>query len=150
MLYSANFERDYNWYLKYKDEFTFSGGDEYKKKVIYCKNGRDAKYCFYKNDSEGKIVMTNEPKLLLDIYRCKASINFQIKQWAEGRADGTLPGIEFSNAIRDKAQEYCRLIGIEFGDYIITIEEEFGLLPWMVDAVERQKVKHYNLEAMQN
>ena len=28
--YSKNFERDFNWYLKYKDIFTFSGSEDYK------------------------------------------------------------------------------------------------------------------------
>lgn len=135
MRYSNNFERDYNWYMKYKNVFTFSGSDSYKRNVIESKNGKSAKECFYKHDSTGKVIPTNEPELLLSIFACKAGINFQIKQWAEGRADGTLPGIEFSVSIRD-GEKIKR-------EEILTIEEEYELLPWMVDAVENQKVKYY-------
>jgi hypothetical protein len=34
MKYSNNFERDYNWYLKWKDIFNFSGSDD-EDKVIF-------------------------------------------------------------------------------------------------------------------
>jgi len=118
-MYSEKFERDYNWYLKYKDIFTFDG--HYNKEIKEDYNyGLSAKECFYKFDTNGIMLNTKEPKLLSKIFKCKGSINFNIKMWAEDRAKGYLPKIEF-----------------------IKIINEFELLDWMVDAVEKQKCKYY-------
>jgi hypothetical protein len=43
-----------------------------------------------------------------------------IKEWAQDRAKGYLPKIEFEK-----------------------ITKEYNLLPWMVEAVEKQKYKFY-------
>ena len=121
MKYSKNFERDYNWYLKYKDIFDFSGSPDSKELVIKDENGLTAKECFYYRDSTGVIKPTKEPILLAQIYKCKESINFHIKMWAETRAEGTLPKIEFENEL----------------------SKEYELLDWMIEAVENQKYKYY-------
>ena len=129
MKFSKNFERDWQWYLENKDVFTFSGSPP---KEIKKGNKYTAKKAFYLYDSQGKLVETIEPELLQQIFKCKESINFHIRMWAEGRADGTLPGIEFS-------QRYVNT----FNNSITDIETEFNLLPWMVEAVEKQKSKYY-------
>ena len=118
MKYSKNFERDWNWYVKYKNVFTFSGSAD--KKVEMCENGKDAKFCFHMLDSQGKLTPTTQPELLVSIIRTKSSINFMIKEWAQDRAKGYLPKLEFN-----------------------TIAREYELSDWMVNAVEQQKFKHY-------
>lgn len=118
--YSPNFERDYTWYLKYKDVFTFDGTLHTSDKVKYDEKGKDAKYCFYIFDSRGKVIPTNEPELLFQIHKCKGSINFNIKMWAEDRGKGWLSKLEFDEIVK-----------------------EYELLDWMVEAVEKQKVKYY-------
>ena len=121
MKYSNNFERDYNWYLKYKDVFNFSGSLINKDLVIENIQGISAKDSFYIRDSTGIIKATKEPLLLTEIYKCKESINFHIKQWAEGRAEGTLPLVDFNKIIK-----------------------EYELLEWMIKGVENQKFKILN------
>lgn len=158
MKYLANFERDYNWYLKYKDKFTFSGSlpESFNIDLI---NGKTAKECFYIRDTYGKKKFTEisckEPELLAQILLCKESINFHIKMWAESRAEGTLGLQEFSK----------RMCKITYLDYIVTntndllvwetidnnivsiyykdMETYHELLNWMVLAVENQKWKYY-------
>ena len=115
--YSLNFERDYNWYLNHKDIFTFSGSVDRKN---YLEGNKSVKECFYIYDSQGKLEGCEDNDLLKKIFKCKESINFQIKEWSIGRADATLPKIEFEKVIK-----------------------EYDLLDWMIDAVERQKIKHY-------
>ena len=63
MKYSEAFERDWNWYYKWKDVFTFSG-KPLKFIAIEDKNGVSAKEAFYKIDSNGKNIPTKEPELL--------------------------------------------------------------------------------------
>lgn len=117
--YSNNFNRDYNWYLKYKDVFNFDGSyDKNLKENLI--TGKTAKECFYKFDSNGKLIPTKQLNLLKQIFKCKGSINFHIKMWAEGRADGTLPKLDFDSIIK-----------------------EYELLDWMIEAVEKQKYKYY-------
>lgn len=119
MKYSKNFERDWNWYVEYKDVFTFSGSLN-RHLLIDFDEGKGAKECFFILDSQGKLNPTNEPELLSAVIKCKESINFQIKEYAQDRARGYLPRIEFEE-----------------------ITKEFELLPWMVKAVEQQKNKYY-------
>ena len=45
------------------------------------------KFVFFILDSEGKNNFCSEPQLLVEILTCKASINLQIKQWAQGRSE---------------------------------------------------------------
>ena len=94
--YSDNFERDYKFYYENIKHFNFCGTLTPKFKAIEDVNGKTAKEVFYLIDSTGKNYSTCEPKLLNELLTCKASVNFHIKQWAEGRADGTLPYHEFA------------------------------------------------------
>ena len=119
MKYSKNFERDYEWYFKYKNIFTFDANIETNKFIISSPDGENAKYCFYKKDSEGKVIPTREPDILFKLLKCKGSINFQIKEWAIDRGKGWLGYKEFEDIIK-----------------------EFELLDWMIDAVENQKYKY--------
>ena len=119
MKYSKNFDRDWNWYVKYKDDFTFSGSLN-RKLIIDFHKGKSAKECFFILDSQGKLNPTNEPELLNKVIKCKESINFQIKEYAQDRAKGYLPRIEFDKIIK-----------------------EFELIEWMIKAVEKQKYKYY-------
>lgn len=120
MKYNTNFERDYNYYLKWKDVFTFSGSPHTRHECLKKGDKYTAKEAFYIYDSQGKKIDCVEPELLQQIFKCKESINFQIKEWAQDRAKGYLPKIEFDKII-----------------------EEFELLDWMINAVENQKYKYY-------
>ena len=94
--YSDNFERDNKFYFENIKHFNFCGTLTPKFEAIEDINGKTAKEVFYLIDSTGKNHPTCEPKLLNDLLMCKASVNFHIKQWAEGRADGSLPFCEFA------------------------------------------------------
>ena len=120
MKYSAKFERDWEWYLKYKDTFTFCGG--FIPEFQYSEDGYSAKECFHTFDSTGKKLSCKELKLLNEILVCKGSINLNIKEWAIDRASLILPGILFQEII-----------------------EEFELLDWMIKSVERQRWKYVKL-----
>ena len=125
MKYSSNFERDYKWFLSIAHEFKFDGNKEYLNKkgeylIQYSSEGKDAKQCFYNYDAKGIINKTNQPEILKTLLRTKASVNLHIKMYAEDRAKGTLPKIEF-----DK------------------ICEEFNFPDWVINAVEQQKFKYY-------
>jgi hypothetical protein len=123
MKYSEAFERDWNWYLKYKDVFNFDGlKDYYDKKgnqrVIYSELGKSAKECFYQFDTNGKIISTNEPDLLYQIIKCKGSLNLNIKMWAE---------------------DWSNLLFFKFN--LEEIKQEFELLDWQIKAIENQRDK---------
>jgi hypothetical protein len=141
--FSPQFERDYTFYLSNKDTFTFAGtnvkrdygiqfpgepepiekDDDGNDQVVpfsipYSPTGKSAKVCFYQLDSEGKCKTCSEPELLMEILRCKSSINLQIKIWAQSRAEWTLAKFEL--------QEYM----------------EFYKAPdWVFKAIENQKLK---------
>jgi hypothetical protein len=154
MKYSKGFERDYNFYLSVLDEFNFCGTLNPKFEAI--PNGTlSAKECFYFIESEGKNKPCSETELLNKLLLTKASINFQIKEWAQSRADGTLPLVEFSK--RRAASEYpdtpinedCTVIEWVNNEPIChrDIETQYGLPEWVVNAVERQKYKFYKKAA---
>lgn len=92
--YSSGFERDYTFYFANLDRFDFSGSPP--PTVEHDPQGPDAKRCFHVYDSTGKLRACREPELLQRLLLTKASVNFHIKQWAQGRSDGTFPGIEFA------------------------------------------------------
>jgi hypothetical protein len=126
--YSKDFERDYEWYLKWCNVFNFDANSDYTDKkgnqlIIADENGNTAKECFYIYDSTGKIVSCNDPELYLKILKCKGSINFQIKQWAECWGKAEMSGPEF-----------------------IEIIKEFELLEWMKVAVQKQRTKYWDLD----
>lgn len=125
MKFSKSFERDYDWYFNWRNVFSFDGNNNYTNKqghslIVPSDSGKTAKECFYIFDSTGKIEPCREPELLKEILRAKGSINFNIKMWAESRAEGTLPKIEFAEIIK-----------------------EFSLLDWMIEAVENLRAKHW-------
>lgn len=141
--FSPQFERDYAFYLKHKDRFTFAGTDIKKDYGIqfpgepeviikdedgndevvpfnfpYSEAGKNAKNCFHLLDSSGKSSPCSEPELLVQILNCKAALNLQIKIWAQSRAEYTLPLFEL--------QEYM---------------EHYQCPDWVIKAVENQKAK---------
>ena len=122
MKYSDKFERDYKLYLDNIGEFTFCGTLNPKHQAVFQENGKTAKQVFYEIDSQGKNSPTCEPELLDKLLLCKAGLNFQIKQWAEGRADGTLPW---------------------FDVYVSenSLQKEYNFPDWVLKAVELQKIK---------
>ena len=138
---SYKFNNLVKWLIKYRNTFTFSGKwlldpkDNNKHLVdtiVFDREGETGKKVFNLYESQGILVPTKHPRMLYKLIKTKASITFQIKQWAESRAAGELGGAYFSNEIRDEHKL----------EDIITIEE-YELLPWMVIAVETQKNKYY-------
>jgi hypothetical protein len=141
--FSPAFERDYEFYFSSKTIFCFSGTnikDSYRIQlpgeveeaflndegnietisflIPYSAQGKTAKECFFALDSNGKRFPCSEPKLLIELLNCKAAVNLQIKQWAEGRAEYTL-SIE------------------EIKEYV----EHYSCPNWVLKAVEAQKEK---------
>lgn len=136
MKYSKNFERDYNWYLKYKSIFIFSGSPPKKIEIGYKYTAKEA---FYLYDSQGKLVSTYEPELLQQIFKCKESVNFQIKQWVEGLSDYSFPSIDVDRFLKSKD-----LVWKDDGTFSEqSIIEQYELLPWMIDAIQKQTHKYY-------
>jgi hypothetical protein len=126
-MYSENYERDFNWYLKVRHLFNFDGNKEYFNKkgediIVADKNGVDGKEAFYKWDSNGKILPTKHPNILHTLLKTKGSVNLHIKMYAEDRAKGLFPFIEF--------RAFCI---------------KYKCPSWFRDAVENQKIKYYNL-----
>lgn len=136
MKYSKENERDYNFYFNNRSHFIFAGTFEPKHKAIFSETGVDAKQAFFSIDNNGKNIPTREPELLNELLLCKASVNFNIKMWAESRADGTLPLILFS---KRKVRELYN----NDDDCGMDIETEFNLPSWVIEAVENQKGKYY-------
>jgi hypothetical protein len=126
--FSPNFERDYEFYFSNKERFTFSGDDtksrvQYPKdvgkfEITYSPNGSTAKQCFYDLDSRGRCGFCSEPELLVQLLNCKASVNFHIKMWAEGRAEYTTSLSELEEMMQEYNAPY-----------------------WVIKAVENQKIK---------
>tara|TARA_R110000744_G_scaffold52493_1_gene112471 strand:+ start:491 stop:865 length:375 start_codon:yes stop_codon:yes gene_type:complete len=124
MKYSKNFERDYNWYLSVSHIFSFDGSKDYFNKkgiqlIQFDEEGKTAKECFYLYDSAGIIKQTCEPDKLKTLLKTKGSVNLHIKMYAEDRAKGTLPKMEF--------EKIC---------------VEYDLPSWFINAVEKQKHKY--------
>lgn len=123
MGYSRRFNRDYKFYLKNLNVYSFCGKANFTDKdgnklVIFDVNGDSAKHSFFCWESHGEIIKTREPELLLSLHKCKASINLHITLWSEGRASGDFPGIEFD--------EYCKINNMP---------------KWVIKSVENQKIK---------
>jgi len=102
MKYSKGFERDYAWYLQVSNIFNFDGKMFYtnKKGVPLVqedlKKGKSAKYCFYFWESFGKINTCKEPSKLKKLLKTKGSVNLHMKTYAQDRARGYLPLLEFN------------------------------------------------------
>lgn len=137
MKISNKAKEDFIFYLKNRNNFTFSGTLDAKYKAI--KGNYTALESFYSIDTHGKNIGTKHPNILNSVLQTKASINFQIKQWAQGRADGTLPLSEFIGLNDVKTLHWVN------GEprYYNSIVEQFNLPNWVIDAVENQKKKFY-------
>lgn len=146
MKYSQRFNEDYGWYLKNKDIFKFCGKappftDRLGNNLVVpdLEKGKSSKECFYVFDSTGKIIATREPELLFEILRCKAGINWQIKQWAEGLINPFLDAPLFdSDKLKSDRAKICFALYVEFKEVIIP---EFDLLKWQIEAVYNQAEK---------
>ena len=106
--------------------FSFSGPKEFLTKdgqprIVTDPGGLSAVECFYIYDTTGKVVPTRQFLKLLKLYTTKASVNLHIKMYAEDRAAGLLPRVEFNRL--------CAKIKAPH---------------WFKEAVEIQKSKYYN------
>ena len=117
MKYSKNFERDYNFYLKNRNVFNFCGGQT-KYQAIPDEKGYSAKECLLSIDSTGKNIPCCEPELLNKLLLCKASVNFNIKLWADGIKRETFLPMD-----------------------LLEIQREYECPRWVVDAVINQAKK---------
>ena len=118
MKYSQAFERDYEFYTRMLDVMDFDGSLP-RSDIEEDIHGMIAKDAFYLFDSQGKMKPTCEPALLSKLFKTKGSVNFHIKMYAEGRADGTLGRFELEEIVKN-----------------------FSAPDWFYEAVERQKFKY--------
>lgn len=88
--------------------------------VVFDKNGADGKRAFYENDANGKIMPTKHPNILMTLLLVKGGVNLHIKMYAEDRASGIFPGLEF--------RALC-----------IKLKAPY----WFREAVENQKLKYW-------
>jgi hypothetical protein len=118
--YSASFERDWDFYLSSVGVFGFCGkhDNDLIQKTNSHLDGYSAKEAFAALDSRGKIIPCSETQLLLEVLRTKASVNWQIKQWAE-----------------------MLVAGLLFPEELVECKKEFGLPGWAIDAVLNQAKK---------
>lgn len=151
MKYSDNYQRDYDFYLSNISNFNFCGTLVPKHKSINNPKGKKAKEVFYSIDTHGKNIGCSEPELLDKLLLCKSAVNFQIKQWAEARLEGTLPLSELS------IKHYEKVCGEKITDniqqtlcwvdskpvYYKDIQTQYNLPDWVIEAVENQKIKYY-------
>ncbi len=93
--FSKRFLDDYVFYNRIAPYFKFSG-KPMRHTLISSKHGMSAQEAFYVMETFGDNAPCREIKRLRTVLKAKAGINFQIKEWAVGRADGTLPKCEFS------------------------------------------------------
>jgi hypothetical protein len=137
MKISNKAKEDFAFYFKNKRVFTFNGTLDAKHKAI--KGNATALEAFYSIDTYGKNIGTKHTNLLNAILQTKAALNFQIKQWAQCRADGTLPLSEFIGGNNSSTLHWVN------GEpkYYSSIVEQYNLPKWVVNAVEKQKVKFY-------
>ncbi len=152
MKYSKSFERDFKWYLSNRKNFTFSGDILRKKnkeplEIIFDRKGLSGKESFHLYDSTGVLKPTRHTNLLQCLLKTKASINFQIKEWAKDRATGYLPGVLFSldciQSIYDKKHWSLNQIIEQRMLEKETVEVEYLLPNWVINATEQQKFKYY-------
>jgi hypothetical protein len=138
--YSKSFERDYSFYMNNINNFDFCGTLIPKHIAIYSSDGVSAKEAFYSIDSNGKNIPTNEPDLLNKLLLCKAGVNFQIKQWAEGRAEGTCPLHELTGDAQVLEWDISNPNN-PIAKYHKNITEQYGLPNWVLIAIEKQSIQ---------
>jgi hypothetical protein len=107
MKYSKNFNRDFAWYLKMRHFFNFDGS--LPPDIVFSADGIDGKQAFFLYDSQGKSIPTKHPALLATLIKIKGGVNLHIKMYAEDRASGLFPGLEFrALSIKLKAPYWFR------------------------------------------
>jgi len=121
--YKPNFIRDVKWYLSVRHLFDFDGrtNEYHDSRVVLDSSGVDGVRAFHILDSTGKIKPTKHPNILKALLKTKGSVNLHIKMYAEDRASGLLPKIEFDELLK-----------------VIDAPD------WFKNAVESQKAKNYN------
>lgn len=140
--YSKSFERDFDFYFRNAMHFKFCGTQTHKYKAVFSANGVSAKEAFYNIESKGENTPTTEPYILDMLLLTKASVNFQIKQWAEDRASGYLSKIELSQRLSEVNVDDLILTHTQSGSYYFKdLETYYGLPEWVLNAVENQKKK---------
>lgn len=123
MKFSDKFERDWEFYYS-------------NRKTFFLDPAKTAKECFYIFDSTGKCEPCSEIELLREIFNCKASVNFHIKMWAEGRAET----ISWAHGKVNKSSD-------RLGFYIMAWEElrdiknDFNCPDWVIEAIKKQSLK---------
>lgn len=161
MKYSKGFERDFSFYMRNLKVFTFCGTAEYESSFafVHDRSGLTAKDAFFLIESRGRkhfsdtvngqfgqgqhVVRTRHVNLLSRLFLVKSSINFHIKQWAEGRTDGTLPLSELSKKrceeIYGSRPDGKTLAWVNGNPvYYEDLQEQYGLPEWVIDAVDKQ------------
>lgn len=120
MRYSSSFQRDWEFYLRSREVFTFCGkpDSEILEKIKPDPNGSTAKECFLYLDGRGEVKPCSEPELLFQVLKTKAAVNWQVKQWAE-----------------------MLLGGVLFPSELVECRDDYGLPKWVVEAVLNQSRK---------
>jgi len=85
MKYSKAFDRDFAFYMAHRQKFCFAGVEP--PFVACAPAGMNAKECFFRWDSQGRLNPSSQPELVTALILCKKSINWHIKQWVEGFDD---------------------------------------------------------------
>lgn len=85
MKYSDNFVRDVRFYFRNRHRFVFFGG--VVRQPPYSRKGVSGIEAFRLFDSNGRLVPTKHPRLFVALMRTKKSINWHIKEWADGFED---------------------------------------------------------------
>lgn len=88
--------------------------------IVPDKNGATGKEAYYQWESAGKIIPTKHPNILAALLKIKGSVNLHIKMYAQDRAQGLFPLIEF--------RAFCI---------------KYKCPSWFKEAVEKQKYKYY-------
>ncbi len=141
MKISAANKRDFIFYFKNRNRFNFSGTLENSYEPIYDRQAIGGIEAFFKIENNGgklfpeirpgvKGVRTKHQRLLETLLLSKASVNFNIKAWAEDRAKGYLPKVLFNG----KDTNGNTIKGFETNNIIA----EFNCPKWVEQAVENQ------------
>lgn len=85
MRYSDNFMRDVRFYLQNRHKFIFFGGIVASPQ--FARAGISGVEAFRLFDSTGCRVPTKHPRLFIALMRTKKSVNWHIKEWADGFHD---------------------------------------------------------------
>jgi len=146
--YSNNFMETFGFYLRIKKDFTFCGTKTPMFIPFYMEYGMDAKEAFkycengatnIKEQKNGtKMIPTKHPNVLTAILLSKASINFHIKQWAEGMKDHSPFGVHQFFNTKD-------IIWSKDGTFRhATMQEYYNFPRWVIDAVGNHYIKTLN------